>query len=85
MHWNKQKDLKVMLEPKRLCTLLPGTHCMKEEKMCTSLLPEPSQVLLVVEHRDLSLSLLTDSYLKYQSAVQNGSSCIPVDSAVVQT
>ena len=28
MHRNKQKDLKVMLEPKRLCTLLPGTHCI---------------------------------------------------------
>ena len=26
--WNKQKDLKVMLKPKRLCTLLPGTHCI---------------------------------------------------------
>ena len=30
MHWNKQKDLKVTLEPIRLCTLLPGTHCIKE-------------------------------------------------------
>ena len=28
MHWNKQKDLKVMLEPKRSCTLLPGIHCI---------------------------------------------------------
>ena len=27
MHWKKQKDLKVMLEPKS-CTLLPGTHCI---------------------------------------------------------
>ena len=28
MHWNKQKDLKVMLQPKRSCTVLPGTHCI---------------------------------------------------------
>ena len=31
MHWNKQKDLKVMLEPKRSCTLLPGTHCINHQ------------------------------------------------------
>ena len=28
MHWNKQKDLKVMLELQRLCSVLPGTHCI---------------------------------------------------------
>ena len=28
MHWNKQKDLKVMLEPKRLCTILSSPHCI---------------------------------------------------------
>ena len=41
MHWNKQKDSQVILEPKRLCTFLhgiyyiirfctrlPGTHCI---------------------------------------------------------
>jgi len=28
IHWNKQKDFKVMQEPKRLCTFLPGPHCI---------------------------------------------------------
>ena len=34
MHLNKQKDLKVMLEPKRSCTLLLGTHCIITFNLC---------------------------------------------------
>ena len=30
IHWNKQKELKVMLEPKRSCTILPAPHCIKQ-------------------------------------------------------
>ena len=30
MHLNKQKELKVMLEPKRSCTILPAPHCIKQ-------------------------------------------------------
>ena len=28
INWNKQNDLKVMLEVIRLCTILPGHHCI---------------------------------------------------------
>ena len=34
MHLNKQKYLKVMLEPKRSCTLLLGTHCIITFNLC---------------------------------------------------
>ena len=28
MQWSSQNGLEVLLEPKRACTILPGTHCI---------------------------------------------------------
>ena len=63
MHWNKQKDLKVMLEPIRLCTILPGPNCIGKPYQANSRFVSINEAYLCLgKNHDKSTQLKRNSY-----------------------